>query len=93
MITPAHVLEVLDDEQALLELLADLDDDALVALVESVRARITENEAERDQLYAGRVAIFRAARLRTPPVTQRRLADAAGVSPVAVTQALRKAAS
>lgn len=70
---------------------AALDTNDLLAHLDDLRVRIVEVEAERDALYAARLAAFIEGRSRQPAITQRALAERAGVSEVAVIQALKKA--
>lgn len=65
--------------------------DELLGELSAVASRLVQVEAERDGLYARRLAIYQEARRREPPITQRALAERAGVSEPSVIQALRKA--
>lgn len=73
--------------------LPDLDaltDDQALALLGRVAADLEASQARVTALFELRLEIYKAARRRTPPITQVRLADAARVSEVAVIQAIRK---
>lgn len=70
---------------------AGLDTNELLDHLDDLRVRIEAVEAERDALYAARLAAFIEGRSRQPAITQRALAERAGVSEVAVIQALKKA--
>lgn len=57
-----------------------------------VSNQLGEVEARRSELYAKRLALYQEARQLDPPVTNRVLAEATGVTEEAVIQVLRKAA-
>lgn len=57
-----------------------------------VAGQLGDVEARRADLYAKRLALFQEARALDPPVTNRVLAEATGVTEEAVIQVLRKAA-
>lgn len=61
----------------------------LLAEIGSVAAAIDETNARRAELYRRRAALFRVGRSLDPPITNPDLGAAAGVSEVAVIQALR----
>lgn len=62
----------------------------LLAGVASVAARIAETEGTLADLLDERAVLFTAGRDMDPPITNQALADAAGVSDVAVLTAVRK---
>ncbi len=70
--------------------LAALDTDALLDHLTALREAITDAEQTRDALYAARLAAFVEGRSRTPAITQRALAERAGVSEVAVINQIKK---
>lgn len=63
--------------------------DDLLGILVAIRSELAEADARRNALYARRLAVFRA--LRDREVGPKVIADSAGVSDVAVIQALRKA--
>lgn len=64
-------------------------DDVLAELT-AVAAQLTLHNAILTDLYAQRDRLYCEARAFTPPVTQKRMAAAAGMSEVAVVASLRK---
>lgn len=68
-----------------------LDAETLLGLLRRMAARIAEQETVLADLYSERTQVFCALRDLDPPVTQRVIAEAAGVSDVAVIAAIRKA--
>lgn len=64
--------------------------DQVLADLAAIRAEMAPIEDKRTELYARRLAVFAEARRLTPPVTQLALADAAGISEVAVINQLKK---
>lgn len=71
------------------EALGDLPTDVLLDALGKLADAIAAIEAERDELYAYRLAVYRAGRARSPQVTNRAMADRARVTEVAVIQAMR----
>jgi hypothetical protein len=71
--------------------LRTLDTNDLLDYLASLAERIAAVEDERTRLYAVRLAVYQEARDRTPPITQRALAERAGVSEPSVIQALKAA--
>lgn len=67
------------------------DRDALLAELAEVGEMIRTTETALTGLYSRRLALFRVARRLDPPVTQRVLGDAAGITEVAVIAAIKKA--
>lgn len=67
------------------EELAALSDDELLARIAQLRDRIDGLRV----LYAERTELFREGRRRVPPIKTKVLGEAAGVSDVAVTQAVK----
>lgn len=65
--------------------------DDVLADVHDVASRLRDLDAERAELFARRLALFREARALDPPVTQKALGDAAGISEVGVIAQIRKA--
>lgn len=63
----------------------------LLARLRTFSASIRANNAELDDLYAQRLAVYQELRELDPPVTHAAIARAAGVTEDAVAQALRKA--
>lgn len=63
----------------------------LTSAIQANRIALEEAEARRTRLYAERLDLYRKARDLSPPITQRELAELAGVSEPAVIQTLRKA--
>lgn len=65
--------------------------DLLLAELSAITAELAEVGARRAELYGQRLAVFQRARQLDPPITQRELGARAGVTEVAVIQALRQA--
>lgn len=65
--------------------------DAIKAELGQVADELATVNATSTELYARRLALLLAGRALQPPITQRELAAAAGVSEEAVIQVLRKA--
>jgi DNA-directed RNA polymerase specialized sigma subunit len=72
--------------------LPSLSDDELLGHLESVAGAISQVSDRQQSLWDLRLAIYQEARRRQPPITQQRIASAAGVSEVAVIQAIKKSA-
>jgi aconitase B len=70
--------------------LTQLSEAQLLRRLRSNADRIRRHEAHAADGYTERLGLFLAARDLEPPVLQSRLAEAAGISEVAVTQAFRK---
>lgn len=76
------------------EVIAALDDDQLLARIESNAALIQHRKEDLDAFYADRIAMFQEARRRVPPISHARIAAAAGVNTTAaVINALKKAST
>lgn len=65
--------------------------DTLMRELEVVAAQITANESQLADLYATRLLMYQRGRNLTPPVTNRVLAEATGVTEPRVIQQLNKA--
>lgn len=61
--------------------------------LEMIASQIETVQAKLDRLYAMRQALFVDGRAMGPPLSHRLMAAAAGVTPAAVTQQLKKAAA
>lgn len=70
---------------------AGMGTDELLDLIATLREQIAEHQTGLDALYAIRLVAFQEARRREPPITQRALAERAGISEVGVIQQLRTA--
>lgn len=71
--------------------LSKLSTDELLSVLSDVADELSDVKERTEQLYAVRTALYVEARRRTPPITQRRLAEVSKMSDVAVIAALRKA--
>lgn len=70
--------------------LADLSDERLLTYLSSVRKRLSTVTAEQEALWQARIDVYQEGRSRTPVITHGRLAEAAGVSEVAIITKLRQ---
>lgn len=69
-----------------------MDDDQLVQFIGVLTDRVDTHQAIVDAARTARTAAFAEGRRRTPPVIQRRMADAARMTEAAVTDALNRLA-
>lgn len=67
-----------------------LDDDELLAYLADIAGELREVDARQKELWAARIAVYQEGRRRVPAITHGRLADAAGVSEVAIITKLRQ---
>lgn len=70
--------------------LAELSDERLLTYLNSVRKRLTTVTSEQEALWQARIDVYQEGRRRTPVITNGRLAEAAGVSEVAIITKLRQ---
>lgn len=70
--------------------LAKLDDDALLGHLSELAGELAEVDERQRELWAHRIAIYQEGRRRDPAITHGRLAEAAGVSEVAIITKLRQ---
>lgn len=70
--------------------MSDRDRDAILSALIGIRAELEAGKARSDQLYAERLELYQAGQALRPPLTQREMAEATGVSEVNVTAQLRK---
>ncbi len=68
---------------------AKMSDVELLASAEAMTRELQKLNADRSALYDGRRRLFREARARRPPVTLLALAEACGMTEVAVLNSLR----
>lgn len=70
--------------------LARLDDDELLAYLSEVAGELKSVDERQRELWAARIAVYQEGRRRDPAITHGRLAEAAGVSEVAIITKLRQ---
>lgn len=70
--------------------LAALDDDGLLSHLGELADELRGVDERQRELWAHRIAIYQEGRRRDPAITHGRLADAAGVSEVAIITKLRQ---
>lgn len=70
--------------------LAALDDDTLLGLLSELADELRTVDERQRELWAHRIAIYQEGRRRDPAITHGRLAEAAGVSEVAIITKLRQ---
>lgn len=70
--------------------LARLDDDALLAYLRTLADELGSCDDRQKELWDARIAVYREGRSRKPRITHRRMAEAAGVSEVAIITKLKQ---
>lgn len=70
--------------------LARLSDDDLLAYLTELAGEIQAVKEQQETLWAARIAVYQEGRRRDPAITHGRLAEAAGVSEVAIITKLRQ---
>lgn len=64
--------------------------DEILAELGRIKSHLDQAKDRAEDLYEARLALYQAGQALDPPLTQREMADVAGVSEVAVTAQLRK---
>lgn len=78
---------------ALLPVVPSLADDSLLEELRRIASELEEANELTKRLYAARTTLFIEGRRRQPPLKTRELGDAAGVTDVAVTNAVKAASA